>query len=109
MTEKPKPNFGNTDPQPKLNFNWKLWLIGGIFALAIYNNDDEAKQKNYANRLDMYNRIPSSSYDEFYRNCMDDSEYSESDEIICTDIAEHGVNNMRRNLALELGIRPSDR
>jgi hypothetical protein len=40
---------------------------------------------------------------------MDGSEYLESDEIICNDIAEKGVNDMRKALGVELGIRPSDR
>jgi hypothetical protein len=109
MNEEQESDARDTDSQPKPNFNWKLWLIGGIIVLAIYNNDEEAKQANYARRLDMYNRFPNSSYDEFYSNCMDGSEYSESDEIICNDLAEKGVNDMRNELGLELGIRPNDR
>lgn len=109
MSEEHKPDACNTNHQPKPSFNWKLWLIGGIIVLAIYNNDEEAQQANYANRLELYHRSPSASYDDFYNNCMDGSEYSDSDEIICNDLAEKGVSDMRKALGPQLGIRPSDR
>jgi hypothetical protein len=51
MNEEHEPDSWSTDPQPKPNLNWKLWLIGGIIVLAIFNNDEEAKQANYARSL----------------------------------------------------------